>query len=444
MSQTQILRRLFLCLALILSAYVAGFGCWCRDPGPVFDQFERSKSVIVGRLAAVTETEAILVIDRVYKGELGVGDQLRFVQGTFGDCIRGFDSDEIGQQYLFYLDRPLKGSMYEASTCNRSNRLTLAFDDLAYLNKLPDVAGKTRLSGFFKSDEANAPNLEGLSIAVLGMKRNYFLKTDKNGFFEIYDLLPGDYRIEPSMPPEWRMDWKRMFGPDFSDASKYTSFVETVKQNRHTFTRILITKAGPHSIYPSIWFAPINDPNKPDWEILPQEAKRGEVILSKRNQLGILSNFAATPIELDDKRYASVEGFWQMMLYPEGPDDERAKAKGVEWRFTREQVSQMTAFEAKAAGTLAEENMKKLGVGWVTYQGKRFPYRSNSPGEHYRLIVAAMRAKLEQNPEVKRILLATGDLILKPDHIQEVDAPPEWKYNEIWMQLRKELQKAGN
>ena len=47
--------------------------------------------------------------------------------------------------------------------------------------------------------------------------------------------------------------------------------------------------------YPAIWFAPINDPNKPDWEILPQEARAGEVILSKRNELGILSNFAATP-----------------------------------------------------------------------------------------------------------------------------------------------------
>ena len=50
-----------------------------------------------------------------------------------------------------------------------------------------------------------------------------------------------------------------------------------------------------------------------------------------------------------------------------------------------------------------------------------------------------MRAKLEQNPEVKRILLATGDLILKPDHHGEEKPPPEWKYYEIWMQLRKEL-----
>ena len=191
--------------------------------------------------------------------------------------------------------------------------------------------------------------------------------------------------------------------------------------------------------YPAIWFAPINDPNKPDWEILPQEAKAGEVILSKRNELGILSNFAATPFEMDGKRYASVEGFWQMMLYPEEPDDPRAKDKLVTWKYTREQVAQMTAFEAKAAGTLAEENMKTLGIDWCTFEGKRFLYRSATPGEHYKLILAAMRAKADQNPKVKRILLATGDLILKPDHHGEENPPPEWLYNDIWMQIRKEL-----
>ncbi len=74
----------------------------------------------------------------------------------------------------------------------------------------------------------------------------------------------------------------------------------------------------------------------------------------------------------------SVEGFWQMMLYPEGPDDERAKDKRVTWKYTREQVAQMTAFEAKSAGTLAEENMKTLGIDWATFDGKRFPYRSTN------------------------------------------------------------------
>jgi len=55
--------------------------------------------------------------------------------------------------------------------------------------------------------------------------------------------------------------------------------------------------------------------------------------------------------------------------------------------------------------------------------------------------VAAMRAKLEQNPKVREILLRTGDLILRPDHIEEPDPPPEWLYCSIWMEIRRELRR---
>jgi len=193
----------------------------------------------------------------------------------------------------------------------------------------------------------------------------------------------------------------------------------------------------PH--YPANWWRPISDPEKPDWEILPQEAGPGEVILSKRNELGLLSNFAATPFVFHGKRYASLEGFWQAMLYPEGPNDPRAKFSGVEWKYTRTEVAAMTAFEAKHAGDLAEENMRKMGIGWVSFEGKRFAYRPSTPGRHYRLIVAATWAKVNQNPEVKKVLLATGDLILKPDHHQEPNAPAAWRYFDIWMKIRKEI-----
>src|SRR4051812_25790346 len=47
-------------------------------------------------------------------------------------------------------------------------------------------------------------------------------------------------------------------------------------------------KAG--SQYPPHWWAPVSKEGAPDWEIFPQDAKSGEVILSKRNELGILSN----------------------------------------------------------------------------------------------------------------------------------------------------------
>lgn len=193
--------------------------------------------------------------------------------------------------------------------------------------------------------------------------------------------------------------------------------------------------------YPAHWWTPVPEEQKASWEILPQAAKPGEVILSKRNELGILSNFAATPFHFRGRRYASVEGFWQMMLYPEGPGDIRAKAPGITWPHTRAEVAQMTAFAAKDAGTIAEANMRKMGIDWVTFEGRRMPYRSQAKGEHYRLIVAAMRAKLEQNPEVRKVLLETGGLVLRPDHVEEADPPPEWLYFRIWMEIRGELQR---
>lgn len=210
--------------------------------------------------------------------------------------------------------------------------------------------------------------------------------------------------------------------------------------SRPTATSSLEQVTG-DSRYPIHWWASVPKEGAPDWEILPQEAGPGEVILSKRNELGLLSNFAATPFNFRGKRYASLEGFWQMMLYPEGPDDARATFPGLEWKYTREQVSQMTSFEAKAAGTLAEENMKRMGVTWATFEGRQIEYRPAAPGEHYQLIVAATREKVRQNPEVKKVLLATGDLVLKPDHHQEPGAPAAWRYNEILTQIRADLQK---
>jgi endonuclease/exonuclease/phosphatase family metal-dependent hydrolase/predicted NAD-dependent protein-ADP-ribosyltransferase YbiA (DUF1768 family) len=191
--------------------------------------------------------------------------------------------------------------------------------------------------------------------------------------------------------------------------------------------------------YPEHWWAPVTAEDVPDWEILPQAASPGEVILSKRHELGLLSNFAATPFTYRGKRYASLEGFWQAMLYPEGPGDPRAKHPGLQWKFTREQVEQMTAFDAKAAGDLAQENMKTMGIDWVTFEGQRFEHRPQEPGEHYRLIVEATQEKVRQNPNVREALLATGDLVLKPDHHQEADAPAAWKYFDILMAIRSKL-----
>lgn len=195
--------------------------------------------------------------------------------------------------------------------------------------------------------------------------------------------------------------------------------------------------------YPAHWWAAVPREGAPDWEILPQEAKPGEVILSKRHELGLLSNFAATPFVFRGKRYASLEGFWQMMKYPEGPEDPRAQFPGLQWKYTRDEVAQLAGFEAKAAGDLASRNLQRMGIDWVTFEGRRLDYRPAVPGEHYRLIVEATREKVRQNPAVQDALLSTGELILRPDHHQEPNAPAAWRYFDILTNLRSELRRGG-
>lgn len=192
--------------------------------------------------------------------------------------------------------------------------------------------------------------------------------------------------------------------------------------------------------YPSHWWKPEPELDAPEWEILPQAARPGEVIVSKRNELGCLSNFAPTPFEFRGRRYASVEGWWQMMFYPESSTDPRALHPGLEWPHQRENVAKMTGFDAWFAGDLGFRNMRQMGINWVSFEGRRMDYWIPEKGEHYHLVIEAMTAKLQQNETVRRVLLSTGDLILRADHHEPPDAPPSWKYCTIWMELRAKLQ----
>ena len=201
--------------------------------------------------------------------------------------------------------------------------------------------------------------------------------------------------------------------------------------------------SGQHekSPYPAHWWSEAKD-NIPAWEITPDKAKAGQVILSKRNELGLLSNFAPTPFLLDGARYASVEGFWQMMKYPESDSDPRASKNA--WKHKRSEVAQMSGFVAKRAGKEASKQMKAAGISWVSYQAKRLEYKGKDKNEYYRLIRRAMVAKLEQNPDIQYLLLRTGSLELLPDHQQSKTKTRAYDYHKIWMELRSELKARKN
>lgn len=193
--------------------------------------------------------------------------------------------------------------------------------------------------------------------------------------------------------------------------------------------------------YPDAWWQPLPKAEIASWEIPPQAADRskGEVILSKRGELGVFSNFQEAPFILDGKQYASIEGLWQSMKYPENKSDERLKNKEIKWPYTRDQVSKMVGFEAKKAGDLAGEIMKKLDIKWISYRGKKIDYTGKDQLAHYEIILRASRAKLKANPSFAELLLKTNNLKLLPDHTQKTNAPLAYRYYDIYMKLRDEL-----
>lgn len=106
----------------------------------------------------------------------------------------------------------------------------------------------------------------------------------------------------------------------------------------------------------------------------------------------LLSNFAPTPFELWGQKFASVEGFWQGLKFPEGSAEQR-------------RVFGLSGYEAKRAGRNAP-----AGPGGVfTWRGRTYRVGSR---EHWDLMRQALQAKFRQNAEARRVLLATAGLRL--------------------------------
>lgn len=207
------------------------------------------------------------------------------------------------------------------------------------------------------------------------------------------------------------------------------------------FTLVFASLSAFAQDYPAEWFKEVPRTEAASWEVLPQDALPGEVILSKRTELGIFSNFGATPFTLDGKQFASVEGLWQSLKYPD-PIYPDVRNTISEWPFSRAQVEAMVGFEAKDAGTLASNIFKKHKLKNVSWNDHFFDYVDRAEGSAYHLVLIkrALRAKLDQNPGLWALLMKTGCLKLRPDHKMSETDPASYHYYKIFMELRHEKQ----
>lgn len=152
------------------------------------------------------------------------------------------------------------------------------------------------------------------------------------------------------------------------------------------------------------------------------EARREPLNITSRSPepLRLIGNFAHTPFELDERAYASVEGFWQGLKYPEEADRRRlATMHGS--------AAKDAGYDAPAAHTLMFDGTRiRIGT-W----------------DHWQLMKRACVAKFAQHEAARDALLSTGHRPLV--HLVRPDSRtiPGVIMAEIWTQIRQRLQKAS-
>lgn len=212
MSRTVLL--LAVSLGMLLVPRIAA-GCAIGPKQTVLEAYNDADVVVIARAVSVEKisdpsslpmhgsrvVSTVMEVQKVFKGNLGVGSKMTFGQGNGIRCTWVFYEEDVGKEYLFYLQKtPEDPNLWYEFGYSRSDLISRVADDLLYLNNIEAVRGRTRVSGTLSEDEP------GQKIWILGKDKVYETTTDKNGVYELYDLPPGRYVLEPELPFGWKID----------------------------------------------------------------------------------------------------------------------------------------------------------------------------------------------------------------------------------------------
>jgi ribA/ribD-fused uncharacterized protein len=130
----------------------------------------------------------------------------------------------------------------------------------------------------------------------------------------------------------------------------------------------------------------------------------------------IISNLAPTPFTMRGRSYASVEGFWQGLKFPD--------------EATRARVAQLAGTDAVKAASRASAE------GSFMLDGQSYGF--GGPG-HHALMTEACWAKFTQHDAAREALLATGTRPLTHRMRRDSVTIPGALMTDIWMRIRDQL-----
>ena len=259
--------KLIIAIGIMLIGSGEAIACSCLWPPPVDEIFRESDAVVVAKLKLIHPTDetsrydlrAAVTIEKVYKGQVKVGEKLPMWMGDGANCIFPFRREDIGKRFLLYLSKPVAqypssfapdlparvDPLRHATICNRSAQTEHAVGDLSFLDRFEELKSKTRITAFFVKSLNAGPNTSNLKIWVAGENKSVELSA-KDGLFETYEFPPGSYVVSFPAEPGWIIEpWtlrpreEAAIGTPYIKAGRHEIPVEIGKA-QHIELRILM------------------------------------------------------------------------------------------------------------------------------------------------------------------------------------------------------------
>ena len=240
--RTQRVVLLFTGIIFVLLMPRAAAACGCNPfQTTALETYEAADLVVIARMLSVEKridpkprfggdvSGATMVVEKVYKGNVAVKDQLEFVQGD----------ETLDCSWSFYPQSKRTIPSLSVQTAETYRRM----DDPDVLPISPDrvCPGRSPLpEQLGKPSWANSrlrrcqlraqSRHERRKVRIIGRKKTHVTTTDEDGVYEIYGLPPGRYTIEPELPFGWKVD-------EFHLTRKYTRVdMNRRPSNRASFT----------------------------------------------------------------------------------------------------------------------------------------------------------------------------------------------------------------
>lgn len=217
--KTLIFRTIFVIIPLLFLFNIAANACSCFSGGPPCQSFGNTSAVFSGKVESITDVpreyspvagRKFTVIDKkvtfsIIESFRGVSEKTIEVTTSSQSSACGYPF-EVGQEYVVYAYQNKETGKLGTGICTRTRLLAKAEEDLQYFREIAKGPKDISVYGqvfrvFTRKNDEPYRKPEPLANITVSLSNGEKVTTDEKGNYRFDKLLPQEYTVTPTVPP---------------------------------------------------------------------------------------------------------------------------------------------------------------------------------------------------------------------------------------------------